>query len=1077
MSALEYELVERPLVAQLEGLGWTHIKDAHLTGRQSFREVLLEGRLRKALRRINLDDYGDEWLDEGRLSVAVSELSSFSPGLKLLEVNREGTRLLLEGVVVPGVEGWDQGRSRTIHFIDWEHLANNDFLAVSQFRVDEPGGHAKRYITPDVVLFVNGIPLVVVECKAPGPEEAMAEAIRQLRRYANQRPDIEVDEGNERLFWTNQFVVATTGETARVGTITSGPEHFLEWKDTAPIAKDEVAGALGKPAGRLSSQELLVAGMLRPAHLLDIVRHFTLFMEADGHSVKAVCRYQQFRAVKLAVERLKTGATRTQDGEVDRRGGIIWHTQGSGKSLTMVFLVRVMRSDPALRRFKVVVVTDRTDLQDQLGATAELSAESVLVAKTSKKLRELLSQRGPGLVMAMIQKYRDPEAGLGEALTDDTEPFPQLNTDESILVLIDEAHRSHGSKLHTNLLAALPNAARIGFTGTPIVMGAKKKTYEIFGSFIDQYTLAESEADGSTVPILYEGRTAEGAVSGASGMDELFFHWFAGLTDEQRGQLQQRYATVADVLEAPELIAAKARDMLCHYVSTVMPQRLKGMVVATSRLACIRYREAFREARNELVARIEALRLAVSELTGDAIEDLDRDERFLLRARPHLDLLREIDFVPVFSGAHNDDPTWVQWTDKQRQRSHTARFKKPLGPSSEDSDPLALLIVHSMLLTGFDARTAQALYLDRLIREAELLQAIARVNRTAEGKDHGLVVDYYGVARHLTEALAAYTSDDVDGSLRSLSDEIERLGSRHQRLRQFFVQRGIEPAGDPETLEACVALLEDERLRAAFDVDLKRFLVSLDIVLPRPDARPFIPDAKHFAAIQVAIRRRYRDQDSGGFDPSLYREKVRQLVDEHITVLDLSQKIPPVSITDVSFADTLAGLPSNRAKASEMEHAVRHHIRTCFDEDPARYKKLSERLDEILDRFGEHWEQLVLALGELIDDAKAPPVDDGTGLDPATEGPFYGLLAQALLDADVVHTDELIALTYDAVARVRDEIRSVGFWSSAHKQDRLRKWIKVRLDHSGLYALPACDSLATELVDLARANHHKLVGG
>ncbi|MGH8930027.1 MAG: type I restriction endonuclease subunit R [Egibacteraceae bacterium] len=1078
MSRLEYELVQRPLEGQLEGLGWTDVKGTDLAGRQSFREVLLEDRLREALRRINLDDHGREWLDGGRVAVAVSALSSLSPGLRLLEANREATALLLGGVVVPGVEGWDQGRSRTVHFIDWEHLGNNDFLAISQFRVDEPGGHAKPYIAPDVVLFVNGIPLVVVECKAPGPEDAMAEAIRQLRRYANQRPEIDTDEGNERLFWTNQFVVATTGEVARAGTITSGPEHFLEWKDTAPVAKEQVAAALGKPVERLTSQELLVAGMLRPAHLLDIVRHFTLFMETDGHGVKAVCRYQQFRAVRLAAERLKTGATRARDGEVDRRGGIVWHTQGSGKSLTMAFLVRVMRSNPALRRFKVVVVTDRTDLQDQLVPTAELSDESVLVAKTSRKLRELLSQPGPGLVMAMIQKYRDTATNEAEALTDDAEPLPELNTDESILVLVDEAHRSHGSKLHANLLAALPNAARIGFTGTPIVMGARKKTYEIFGSFIDRYTLSESEADGSTVPLLYEGRTAEGAVAGAAGMDELFFHWFAGLTEDQRDELQQHYATVADVLEAPELITAKSRDLLAHYVSTVMPQRLKGMVVATSRLACARYREALLAARDDLVTRIETLDPAIVRLTGDAIEDLGSDERLLMRVRPHLDLLRELEFVPVFSGAHNDDPTWAQWTDKQRQRSHTARFKKPLGPPGEDSDPLALLIVQSMLLTGFDVPIAQVLYLDRLIREAELLQAIARVNRTSRGKDHGLVVDYYGVARHLTEALAAYTSDDVDGSLRSLSDEIERLGSRHQRLRQFFAQGGIEPADDPETVEACVALLEDERLRAAFDVDLKRFLSSLDIVLPRPEARPFIPDAKRFAAVQVAVRRRYRDQDSGGFDPSLYREKVRQLVDEHITVLDLSQKIPPVAITDASFADTLAALPTDRAKASEMEHAARHHIRTSFGEDPARYQKLSERLEEILDRFGQNWEQLALALDELIEDAKAPPGDDGTGLDPVTEGPFYGLLAQELPEADVVHRDALVALTYDAVSHVRAEIRGVGFWSSAHKQDQLRAWIKVRLDHSNLYpALSTCDRLATELVDLAKANHHKLVGG
>ena len=236
-----------------------------------------------------------------------------------------------------------------------------------------------------------------------------------------------------------------------------------------------------------------------------------------------------------------------QDGEVDRRGGLIWHTQGSGKSLTMVFLVRAMRSDPALRRFKVVVVTDRTDLQHQLRGTAQLMDESVAGSAELGQGEGAARPARPG-----GRDGDDPEVpGHLTAGGREPEEFPVLNEDEAILVLVDEAHRSHGRTLHANLLGALPNAARIGFTGTPIIMGAKKKTHEIFGSFIDRYTLSESEADGSTVPILYEGRTAEGAVKGASGLDEVFFRWFAGLSDDERDTLQRKYAGVAEVLESP----------------------------------------------------------------------------------------------------------------------------------------------------------------------------------------------------------------------------------------------------------------------------------------------------------------------------------------------------------------------------------------------------------------------------------------------------------------------------------------------------------------------------------------------
>ncbi len=312
--------------------------------------------------------------------------------MKLLEANRRSTELLLNGTTVPGFEHRDNGRNQTVNFIDWDRPERNDFLAVSQFPVATPGQQAD--IRPDITLFVNGIPLVVIEAKAPtkGPTDA----IEQLRRYANQR-ETNADEGSEQLFWTNQFTIATTGEKALVGTFTALPEHYLAWKDPYPVTLDELAAERGKGVQHLSQQEILVAGMLAPARLLDIVRHFTLFQEIDtGSTVKVVARYQQYRGVQKAMTRLLTGKTKSADGHVDRRGGIIWHTQGSGKSLTMVFLIRAMRSHPVLRRFKIVLVTDRTDLQDQLGSTAQLTSETVKVGTTTAgaKTTDLGTQLG-----------------------------------------------------------------------------------------------------------------------------------------------------------------------------------------------------------------------------------------------------------------------------------------------------------------------------------------------------------------------------------------------------------------------------------------------------------------------------------------------------------------------------------------------------------------------------------------------------------------------------------------------------------------------------------------------------------
>lgn len=593
----EYTQVELPLINQLKLMGWQHIEGdinvPYLSERQSFREVLLTERLHKAIRKINLDDDGQPWLDDGRINTAIGALQRLGTA-KLMEANQVATDLLLKGTVVEGVEARRAGsrsdrqrdgvRIQTVRYIDFDYPESNDFLIINQFRVDVPGG--RTYIVPDIVLFVNGIPLVVIECKNPTATEPMAEGITQLRRYSNQREEIEDSEGAEKLFHYNQFLISTFFYKAQVGTIGASYEHYLEWKDTNPIPMAQVAAQLG--VTKLTSQQILVAGMLHPEHLLDIVRNFTLFHQSGGKTIKIVARYQQFRAVQQAIRRLQQGQTRQQHGESDQRGGIIWHTQGSGKSLTMVFLVRKLRNLPVLRRFKVVVVTDRVDLERQLSSTASLTNETVLRATNTEELKALLRQSGADFIFATIQKYqqrdeesqKDPplpplprgeqspqpplhsqagawerggeqspqpplhsQAGSGERggkqkkyttakqspirkaadksssynvnpnvrrLITETEQFPILNESEDILVLVDEAHRTQASQLHANLMRSLPNCAKIGFTGTPILVGERKRTYEIFGEFIDRYTIQQSEADGATVPIIYEGRTEYG---------------------------------------------------------------------------------------------------------------------------------------------------------------------------------------------------------------------------------------------------------------------------------------------------------------------------------------------------------------------------------------------------------------------------------------------------------------------------------------------------------------------------------------------------------------------------------------
>jgi len=1114
----EFEYVEQPFIDQLIGMGWKfttgNLDHSTATGRGSFREVLIEDDLRTAVRRINLDPSGEPWLDDDRITQAVNALQRLGT-VKLLEANQKATELLLKGTVVDGVEGWEQARGRTVHFIDWEHPEHNTFRAVNQFKVACPAGQPHKHIIPDIVLFVNGIPLVVVEAKSPHIATPMEDAVNQLQRYANRRRGlgvVDVNEGNEQLFHYSQFVVATCGEQARVGTFSSLAVHYLEWKDTSPMPMGDVAAELNKAGKLLTSQEKLVAGMLRPANLLDIVRHFTLFMATGGRTVKIVCRYQQFRAVQLATQRMLTGKTRQQDGEHDRRGGIIWHTQGSGKSLTMVFLIRKMRSHPDLRRFKIVLVTDRRDLQKQLADTAAMTGEVLTIVKPQTRgqktvssyevLQETLARKGKDLVFAMIQKYRgellDPEAvevDEDDDLDSDTptkrpaktKPLPELNTDEDILVLVDEAHRSHTNTAHANLMRALPNCVKIGFTGTPIIMRAKGQTAAIFGEFIDRYTIRESEADGATVPILYEGRTTGAAVEGGGKLDEVFEDMLVDRTKEELEVIKKKYATKGHVMEAPTLIAAKARNMLRHYVENILPNGFKAQVVAVSRRATIRYYEAFREAQTELVAELEALHPNLLDLDDEAIGKLDRDKAFLLRAHRFLPTIKALDFAPVISGAHNDmvDPAG-EWTTRSKIDARIARFKMPLfaeGPNTFDrdkADPLAFLLVKSMLLTGFDAPVEQVMYLDRHIKEAELLQAIARVNRThGDKKKAGIVVDYYGVASHLKDALKAYSAEDVEGVLQSLKDEIPKLRDRHRRAVDVFTSRDIDNpcSGTPADTEACVQLLRDEKLRAEFHVKLKHFLATLDLVLPRPEGLPYANDAKALAHIQARARNRYRSSER--LIGKEVGEKVRKLIDEHVISLGIDPKIPPIEITSAQFDDHVDKERSPRAKASEMEHALRYHIRKHLDEDPTHYEKLSERLRGILQEFEGRWDELADALKKLVQEAeRGRQKDDTTGLDPETQAPFFDLLKHEAVGKEKLEGDQLdafCALTVELVDHVQQEIGIVGFWSRAQAREALRSWIFMTLDDADVLPFDRLDAVSDKLMELAKANHHRLV--
>jgi type I restriction enzyme, R subunit len=1085
----EWTEVEKPLIDQLltqaafSNAKWQFLEGSRKSfdgqGRDSFREVLLKERLQAALKRINKNPAGEPWLDQPRINQALKDLDGLraATGQTLMERNQAATRLILEGTVVDGVDGWDQGKNRRIQFIDWKNPANNEFLIINQFRVDEPMGQHHGYVLPDVVLFVNGIPLVVIECKSPATTNPIEEAINQLLRYSNQRHWVDAAEGNEKLFYYAQLMIATDFDDARMCTPGGQFEHYLPWKDCYPTLLSDLAGRFDR--AKPSAQQVITEGVLKPEYLLDIVRHFTLFMTVDGRTIKIAPRYQQYRAVVKAMERLDKGKTKTEDGEFDRRGGVIFHTQGSGKSLTMVFLIRRMRSHAKLASFKIVFVTDRTDLQNQLSETAELTGDVLYVVGKVKDLPKYLKMQGPSIVFAMVQKYRgDEDDREGDA--DSSPMFDDLNTSEEVLVIADEAHRSHAKTLHANLMAALPNAAKIGFTGTPIIMGKKKRTAEIFGEFIDRYTIIEAQDDDAILPILYEFRDANGEIKDGKTVDQIFEEAFSDRTQKEREAIQKKYATSSKVLESSELIAEKARDMLRHYIDVILPNGFKAQVTATSRKAVLRYYDALQAARDYWLEKIDAL---PEHLKNDHTTDFEaqadkgvisEEQYFLIRAAKHRDLIARLEFAPVMSSAHNDDPAWYEWTDKGKIDKRIERFKKPFthkDPSK--ADPLAFLIVKNMLLVGFDAPIEQVLYIDRKLKEDELLQAIARVNRTRSGKSVGYVVDYARIGDELFSALKEYTKEDIQGAFRSAKQELIDLRDRHARVVNVFKDLGV---ADIHDTEACVQALRPEKDRAKFIVAYKQFLKTYGNLEHRHEARKYATDAKAMGFINLRARNRYRDDQLNIMGVG---DKVSQMIDEYVKSNGVDPSIPPIDLLDAEFKSHVRKQKSDRAMASEMEHAARYHISKKYNEDPEHYKKLSQRLSDILRKFDDDAVSLRKGLEDFIEAMRAGRQKDDTGLDPETQAPFYGVLHLKYEErygaASQQKRIQLIAITVELVEIICQEIGRINFWGDINKQNILRGLLIDRLDHPEISDdLDFIEPLADSLMEVAKYNHARL---
>lgn len=990
----EYIHSEKPALEVLNTLGYeTHdIREEggvlSVDTRDDYHRVVLGDRLRNSIKRFN------PWINDNNLTKAVNKIRLVH------EVDTMHENQTIHGRLLRHISlRQDLGRGKknqTVKYIDWENPENNDFLAINQFKVEGP----VENIIPDIVVFVNGLPLGVIECKSPTLTEPKSKALDQLTRYQNQRG--EENEGAESLFRYNQFSVAAWKEGAVYSTYGSPREEYREWKDPYPATDESIRNELGKD--KITPQDRLLYSLFKRDKFLDLIRHFTVFEDKGQKLRKLVARYQQYRGVQKALERINK---RT---ESNTNGGVVWHTQGSGKSLTMLFLamkLRRLKANPTL-----LLVTDRTVLDNQIHSTFEQCGfPNPKQAQSVADLKEKLAHSAGETITTLIQKFQTK---------DDEDDFPVLSRSEDIYAMVDEAHRTQYKDLANNMRNGLPNAFYIGFTGTPIEK-KKRNTRKTFGNYIDTYTIDQSRKDGTTEKILYQGRLANIHLDGMD-LDSIFDRVFADKTEEEKAELKKRYAREQDLAEASKRIETVCLDLINHFDQKISDP-FKGMVVTVSRKAAIRYKKA-------------------------------------------LDELNGPESAVMISGHHNDRQELRKYTpSKGQKRKLKERFQ-------DENDPLKLFVVCDMLLTGFDAPVAQVMYLDKPLKGHSLLQAIARVNRPYEDKNYGLVVDYYGVAEDLQQALWKFSHDDVREAMIPLEEQQSQLESSHRKATAFF------SGTDLDDLEACIELLEDEEKRIKFNQAFKEFSRYMDIILPDPAANPYKKDLTRLGDIYAAAKNRYRDDS---MDLRGCGRKVRKIINEHISssgIEVLNQK--PVSVTDKDeWEEHVDKLESDKARASEMEHAIKNEINVHFDEDPVYYESLQSKVEELIEKYKEkrlqakeileEFEQVISDIRSRDDEAKS------LGLSGEAELSFYHMLGAALGEDKEEYMPEetdLTDVTKEVVSLIKEEM--VVEWKRKVKvQQKMRKKIKIYLlkELNG-WNKDRLDALVNELIELARENYY-----
>ncbi|MBN1546316.1 MAG: type I restriction endonuclease subunit R [Syntrophaceae bacterium] len=937
-----------PALQMLISMGYDYLSptDALRMRSGSSSKVLLEGVLKEQLRKINgITFKGQDYeFSEANIHKAINTLTSFRFD-GLVKTNEKIYDLLTLGKSLEQtIEGYT--KSFTLQYVDWRHPENNVYHVTDEFEVAKVRSHQTR--RPDIVVFVNGIPLAVIECKRPDMKEPLDEAISQHLR--NQRND-EIPH----LFVFSQLLLAVCQNDAMYATCGTARKFWSIWKEdlrgnneqyfieqlgrlaNQPLTekqKDRICrekpesvsyfdgGNRGQsrtltshaqsevliPTPNFnrtpSPQDKVIYALLTPRRLLDMTYRYIVF----DSNIKKIARYQQYFAIEEAMRRI-SGIK----GDRPRKGGVIWHTTGSGKSLTMVMLAKAIALDESVRNPRIVLVTDRIDLDDQIWRTFKACGVEVKRARTGEHLIRLVEEDKARVITTVIDKF-------------DTATKKRKVKDEScnIFVLVDESHRSQYGQANAKMQTVFPNACYIGFTGTPLLKD-EKNTARRFGGFIHKYSMDQAVKDKAVAPLLYEGRMSE-----LRGNKEAIDKWFdritSGLTAEQKADLKRKFSREEEFTKSEERMAEIAYDVSSHFSEVFKNTGFKGQFACSGKKVALQYKKLF--------------------------DDYDMVNTEIIMSAPDT----RKDNLTI---EEEDTPEVTRfWDAMMKKYGNEKKYLGAIIGKFKGPDDPEILIVIDKLLTGFDAPRNAVLYIDKRLKDHNILQAIARVNRLYDGKDFGLIVDYRGIFGELNAAREAYSAleefdpEDIEGTFRDIDEEIAKLPERHTNLWAVFKE--VENKGDIEAMQQHLAA---EDVRQEFYDTLNAYARNLKIALssakfwdrtPEKQIGRYNGDLRDFLNLRTAIKQRYAET----IDYKEYEAQITNMVKKYIgagQVKTIIEQVPIFEIED--FDREIAKIEGTAAKADAMASRTK---KTCYekmDEDPSFYKRLSALIDEAIEEY------------------------------------------------------------------------------------------------------------------------------